>query len=129
MVKDNHVVAAGGVLPAYLAVRAAYPDLPVEVEVTDLDQLRQLLEAGCDRILLDNMDSATMSEAVRLTAGRASLEASGGLTLERAREVAQTSPPTSATVTPSSDWSALVRSRRTGVWPRSSRARPTNGRC
>ncbi len=90
MVKDNHVVAAGGVLPAYLAVRAAYPDLPVEVEVTDLDQLRQLLEAGCDRILLDNMDSATMSEAVRLTAGRASLEASGGLTLERAREVAQT---------------------------------------
>jgi len=90
MVKDNHVVAAGGVVPAYRAVRAAYPDLPVEVEVTDLDQLAQLLEAGCDRILLDNMDSATMTEAVRLTAGRASLEASGGLTLERAREVAQT---------------------------------------
>ncbi len=90
MVKDNHVVAAGGVVPAYEAVRAAYPDLPVEVEVTDLDQLAQLLEAGCDRILLDNMDSATMTEAVRLTAGRASLEASGGLTLERAREVAQT---------------------------------------
>ena len=90
MVKDNHVVAAGGVLPAYLAVRSAFPHLPVEVEVTDLDQLRQLLDAGCDRILLDNMDSATMTEAVRLTAGRATLEASGGLTLERAREVAQT---------------------------------------
>ena len=90
MVKDNHVVAAGGVVPAYLAVRASYPELPVEVEVTDLDQLRDLLEAGCDRILLDNMDSATMTEAVRLTAGRASLEASGGLTLERAREVAET---------------------------------------
>ena len=90
MVKDNHVVAAGGVLPAYLAVRSAFPDLPVEVEVTDLDQLRQLLEAGCDRILLDNMDSATMTEAVRLTAGRATVEASGGLTLERAREVART---------------------------------------
>ena len=57
MVKDNHVVAAGGVVPAYEAVRAAYPDLPVEVEVTDLDQLRELLDAGCDRILLDNMDS------------------------------------------------------------------------
>ncbi|MGI8522460.1 MAG: carboxylating nicotinate-nucleotide diphosphorylase [Nocardioides sp.] len=90
MVKDNHVVAAGGVVPAYDAVRTAYPDLRVEVEVTDLDQLRDLLEAGCDLILLDNMDPATMAEAVRLTAGRASLEASGGLTLERAREVAET---------------------------------------
>ncbi len=90
MVKDNHVVAAGGVVPAYRAVRTAYPEIPVEVEVTDLDQLRDLLEAGCERILLDNMDTATMAEAVRLTAGRASLEASGGLTLERAREVAET---------------------------------------
>ncbi len=90
MVKDNHVIAAGGVVPAYEAVRSAYPDLPVEVEVTDLDQLRALLEAGCDRILLDNMDSPTMAEAVRIAAGRASLEASGGLTLERATEVAET---------------------------------------
>jgi nicotinate-nucleotide pyrophosphorylase (carboxylating) len=90
MVKDNHVVAAGGVVPAYEAVRAARPELPVEVEVTDLDQLRRLLAVGCERILLDNMDAATMAEAVRVTAGRASLEASGGLTLERAREVAET---------------------------------------
>ena len=90
MVKDNHVVAAGGVVPAYDAVHARFPDVPVEVEVTDLDQLRALLEAGCDRILLDNMDAATMTEAVRITAGRASLEASGGLTLDRAREVAAT---------------------------------------
>jgi nicotinate-nucleotide pyrophosphorylase (carboxylating) len=90
MVKDNHVVAAGGVVPAFEAVRAAYPDLPIEVEVTDLDQLRALLDAGCERILLDNMDSPTMAEAVRITEGRAVLEASGGLTLERAREVAET---------------------------------------
>jgi len=90
MVKDNHVVAAGGVVPAYRAVRAAYPDLEVEVEVTDLDQLRELLDAGCTRILLDNMDTATMAEAVGLVDGRALLEASGGLTLERAREVAAT---------------------------------------
>jgi nicotinate-nucleotide pyrophosphorylase (carboxylating) len=90
MVKDNHVVAAGGVVPAYLAVRAAHPELRVEVEVTDLDQLRELLDAGCTEILLDNMDSPTMTEAVRITAGRATLEASGGLTLERAREVAET---------------------------------------
>jgi nicotinate-nucleotide pyrophosphorylase (carboxylating) len=90
MVKDNHVVAAGGVVPAYRAVVAAEPGLRVEVEVTDLDQLRELLEVGCTEILLDNMDSPTMAEAVRITAGRATLEASGGLTLERAREVAET---------------------------------------
>jgi nicotinate-nucleotide pyrophosphorylase (carboxylating) len=90
MVKDNHVVAAGGVVPAFLAVRAAYPDLPVEVEVTDLGQLRELLDAGCERILLDNMEDALMAEAVRITNGRATLEASGGLTLERATAVAHT---------------------------------------
>jgi nicotinate-nucleotide pyrophosphorylase (carboxylating) len=90
MVKDNHVVAAGGVVPAYLAVKERFPGLPVEVEVTDLDQLRELLAVGCDRILLDNMPPATMAEAVAITAGRASLEASGGLTLERARAVAET---------------------------------------
>jgi nicotinate-nucleotide pyrophosphorylase (carboxylating) len=90
MVKDNHVLAAGGVVPAYHAVRAAHPDLRVEVEVTDLDQLRELLAAGCREILLDNMSDETMAEAVRITAGRATLEASGGLTLERARAVAET---------------------------------------
>ncbi len=90
LVKDNHVLAAGGVVPAYEAVRARYPDLPVQVEVTTLDQLRELLEVGAPEILLDNMGTATMADAVRLTAGRARLEASGGLTLERAREVAET---------------------------------------
>ena len=90
LVKDNHVLAAGGVVPAYHAVRAAYPDLPVQVEVTTLDQLRELLEAGAPEILLDNMATDQMAEAVRVTAGRARLEASGGLSLERAREVAAT---------------------------------------
>jgi len=90
MAKDNHVLAAGGVVPAYEAVRAAYPGLRVEVEVTDLDQLRELLDVGCREILLDNMSTETMAEAVRLTGGRATLEASGGLTIERAREVAET---------------------------------------
>src|SRR4051794_23878087 len=90
MVKDNHVVAAGGAVPAYDAVRAAYPDLRVEVEVTDLDQLRELLAAGCEEILLDNMSTQMMAEAVAITAGRATLEASGGLTFERARAVAAT---------------------------------------
>ncbi|MGA8845794.1 MAG: carboxylating nicotinate-nucleotide diphosphorylase [Nocardioides sp.] len=90
MVKDNHVVAAGGVVPAYEAVRAAYPDVPVEVEVSDLEQLRALLEVGCTQVLLDNMSDETMADAVTITAGRATLEASGGLTLERAAAVAAT---------------------------------------
>jgi nicotinate-nucleotide pyrophosphorylase (carboxylating) len=90
MVKDNHVVAAGGVVPAYRAVRSAFPDVGVEVEVTDLGQLRDLLEAGCDHVLLDNMSDETMRAAVALTAGRATLEASGGVTLDRARSVAET---------------------------------------
>lgn len=90
MVKDNHVVAAGGVVPALNAVRSRFPGLPVEVEVTDLDQLRELLDAGCERILLDNMSTEQMAEAVRITDSRAELEASGGLTLERAAEVAAT---------------------------------------
>jgi nicotinate-nucleotide pyrophosphorylase (carboxylating) len=93
MVKDNHVVASGGVVPAFEAVRVAHPTVPVEVEVTDLDQLRELLDAGCERILLDNMTDDQMAEAVRITAGHATpatLEASGGLTLDRARDVAKT---------------------------------------
>jgi nicotinate-nucleotide pyrophosphorylase (carboxylating) len=90
LVKDNHVLAAGGVVAAYDAVRRRYPDLPVQVEVTTLDQLRELLDVGAPEVLLDNMSTETMAEAVLLTGGRARLEASGGLTLERAREVAGT---------------------------------------
>lgn len=90
LIKDNHVLAAGGVVPAFEAVRTRYPDLPVQVEVTTLDQLRELLEVGAEQILLDNMTTGQMAEAVRVAAGRAKLEASGGLTLDRAREVAGT---------------------------------------
>jgi nicotinate-nucleotide pyrophosphorylase (carboxylating) len=90
LVKDNHVLAAGGVVPAYNAVRERFSDVPVQVEVTTLDQLRELLDAGCDQVLLDNTDVTTMAEAVRINAGRARLEASGGLDLARAREVAET---------------------------------------
>ena len=90
LVKDNHVLAAGGVVPAYDAVRARYPGLPVQVEVTTLAQLRELLDAGAPEILLDNMTVVQMAEAVQIAGGRARLEASGGLTLARAREVAET---------------------------------------
>jgi nicotinate-nucleotide pyrophosphorylase (carboxylating) len=92
MVKDNHVIAAGGVVPALAAIRAAHPGLPVEVEVTTLDQLEDLLALPepPERILLDNMTDELMTEAVRRTAGRVPLEASGGITLERAARIGAT---------------------------------------
>jgi nicotinate-nucleotide pyrophosphorylase (carboxylating) len=90
LVKDNHVAAAGGVAPAFAAVRRRYPGLPVEVEVDSLEQLDEVLDAGADLVLLDNFPVDDLREAVRRTAGRAKLEASGGLTLSRAAEVAAT---------------------------------------
>ncbi|WP_255953211.1 carboxylating nicotinate-nucleotide diphosphorylase [Streptomyces odontomachi] len=90
LVKDNHVVAAGGVAPAFQAVRSAFPDLPIEVEVDTLHQLREVLDAGADLILLDNFTVVETEEAVALTQGRALLESSGRLTLEDARAYAET---------------------------------------
>lgn len=90
LVKDNHVVAAGGVVAAFAAVRATFPELPVEVECDTLDQVAQAVDAGADLVLLDNMSVDDMREAVRRTAGRARLEASGGLSLHNARKVAAT---------------------------------------
>ena len=90
LIKDNHIVAAGGVAAAFRAVRTRYPDLPVEVEVDDLDQLDEMLAEGADLILLDNMTPDQLREAVRRTAGRARLEASGGLTLADAAAVGAT---------------------------------------
>lgn len=90
LVKDNHVLAAGGVAEAFDAVRQRFPDVPVEVEVDDLVQLEQVLEAGADLVLLDNFTLDQMREAVRMNAGRAALEASGGLSLDTAAAVAAT---------------------------------------
>jgi nicotinate-nucleotide pyrophosphorylase (carboxylating) len=88
LIKDNHIAAAGSVTAAFAAVRA--PGLHVQVECDTLDQVREALDAGASAILLDNMSIAEMTEAVRLAGGRAELEASGGLTLDRARGVAET---------------------------------------
>ncbi|HEX8001896.1 MAG TPA: carboxylating nicotinate-nucleotide diphosphorylase [Mycobacteriales bacterium] len=90
MVKDNHVIAAGGVVEAYRAVRATFPDVPVEVEVDRVEQVEPAIGAGADLLLLDNMTLDELRECVRIAGGRARLEASGGLTLDRAREVAET---------------------------------------
>ncbi|GHF76227.1 carboxylating nicotinate-nucleotide diphosphorylase [Streptomyces thermodiastaticus] len=90
LVKDNHVVAAGGVAAAFQAVRKTFPDVPIEVEVDTLHQLREVVDAGADLILLDNFTPGECEEAVAITGGRALLEASGGLTLATARAYAET---------------------------------------
>jgi nicotinate-nucleotide pyrophosphorylase (carboxylating) len=90
LIKDNHVAVAGGVAAAIERVRVRRPGRPVEVEVDTLDQLRQALDAGADVILLDNMPPAQLRRAVATTAGRARLEASGGITTDTIREVAET---------------------------------------
>src|SRR4029079_3591975 len=86
MVKDNHVVAAGGVAEAFRAVQAAFPEVPVEVEGDSVDDVVEAGEAGAALVLLDNMPVDEMRRAVEVVAGRARLEASGGLRLDNARE-------------------------------------------
>ncbi|MCD2466142.1 MULTISPECIES: carboxylating nicotinate-nucleotide diphosphorylase [unclassified Streptomyces] len=90
LVKDNHVVAAGGVAEAFKAVRELFPELPIEVEVDTMHQVGEVLDAGADLILLDNFTPAETEEAVALVAGRAVLESSGRLTLENAGAYAAT---------------------------------------
>jgi nicotinate-nucleotide pyrophosphorylase (carboxylating) len=90
LIKDNHVVAAGGVAEAFRLVRKAYPDIAIEVEVDTVDDALIAVEAGAELILLDNMDVPTLRTAVERVGGRSKLEASGGLTLELARPVAET---------------------------------------
>ena len=90
LVKDNHVLAAGGVTQAFNLVRENFPGISVEVEVDSIEQLDAVLAAGADLVLLDNFTTAQMRDAVTRTKGRARLEASGGLTFDVAREVAAT---------------------------------------
>ncbi|MGK5632729.1 carboxylating nicotinate-nucleotide diphosphorylase [Streptomyces sp. URMC 123] len=90
LIKDNHVVAAGGVAQAFKAVRSRFPEVPIEVEVDRLDQIEPVLAEGAELILLDNFTPERTREAVALVAGRARLESSGRLTLDNARAYAET---------------------------------------
>jgi nicotinate-nucleotide pyrophosphorylase (carboxylating) len=95
LIKENHIATAGGLAKAVHAARTAQPEMAIEVEVRDLDEAAYALGTGVDRLLLDNMSPQSMTEAVALrdqTAGEAgvSLEASGGVTLENVREIAET---------------------------------------
>ena len=91
LIKENHIVAAGGIVAALRdAARIAPPGVWTQIEVENFDQLRDALAAGASMILLDNMSLDRMREAVGIAAGRAELEASGGITLENVRAVAET---------------------------------------
>jgi nicotinate-nucleotide pyrophosphorylase (carboxylating) len=90
LIKDNHVLAAGGVAKAFKLVKEKFPDLPIEAEVDSLQQLREVVEAGADLVLLDNMSIEECRAAVEIVSGRAKLEASGGLILSNAHAYAKT---------------------------------------
>ncbi|MGM0681506.1 MAG: carboxylating nicotinate-nucleotide diphosphorylase [Thermodesulfobacteriota bacterium] len=91
LIKDNHISACGGIYPAVKLVRERAPHiLKIEVETENLGQVNECLEAGVDIIMLDNMDTSLMKKAVELTAGNALLEASGGVTLDNVRAIAET---------------------------------------
>ena len=91
LIKDNHIAAAGGIAPAVRAAKRKAPHtLKIEVEVESIDELREALEAGADIIMLDNMSCGLMRESVKITAGRAVLEASGNMGERDLAEVAAT---------------------------------------
>ena len=90
MLKENHIAAAGGIGLAVERARASFPDLPVEVEVEALQQLDEALDAGADRIMLDNFSRDDLVTGVRTCRQRAVLEASGGITLSTIRAIAET---------------------------------------
>ncbi|MFL6720681.1 MAG: carboxylating nicotinate-nucleotide diphosphorylase [Sphingomonas sp.] len=90
LIKDNHVAVCGGVAEAVRRAKAASAGLPVQVEVDRIDQIKPALAAGADRLLLDNMDPARLREAVALVGRRVPLEASGGVTLQTIRFLAET---------------------------------------
>jgi nicotinate-nucleotide pyrophosphorylase (carboxylating) len=90
LIKENHIAAAGSIERAVSSARQLHPDLNIEVEVENLVQLQQALAAGTDIILLDNFSLNDLPAAVALNAGRAKLEASGGITLDNVRDIAAT---------------------------------------
>ena len=90
LIKENHIAACGGISQAIATARKQEPTKPVEVEVESLHELKQALKAGADRIMLDNFTLADMSEAVQLATGLAELEASGGITAQSLRPIAET---------------------------------------
>lgn len=89
LIKDNHIAAVGGITAAVAAIKNHFPGILIEVEIDRLDQLEDAISAGVQEVLLDNMTPEQCREAVRITNGRVKLEASGGISLDRVREYAE----------------------------------------
>ena len=90
LIKENHITAAGSIADVLHKARELHPGVPVEIEVETLDELEQALAAGAERVLLDNFSLSQLRDAVRINGGRARLEASGGVSLESIRAIAET---------------------------------------
>jgi nicotinate-nucleotide pyrophosphorylase (carboxylating) len=90
LIKDNHIIASGGISAAFKALKEKFPGKPIEIEVDSLEQLTQAIAAGAQLVLLDNMNPELCKQAVALVAGKCKLEASGGITLENAKAFADT---------------------------------------
>ncbi len=90
LIKENHIIACGGITAAIQTARCADPDKPIEIEIESLDEMEAALVAGADRIMLDNFCIDTLQEAVKRNAGRAELEASGNVTNENLVAIAET---------------------------------------
>ena len=90
LIKENHIAAAGGIAQAFQAARALHAGVSIQIEVEDLDELEQAIAAGAENILIDNFSIALMRQAVEITAGRAVLEASGGIHKDQLRAIAAT---------------------------------------
>ena len=90
LIKENHILAAGSIPQAVATARSLHPRAPVEIEVENCEELGEALAAGADRVLLDNFDIGSLNQAVSITAGRTELEASGNITLDNIRTVAET---------------------------------------
>jgi nicotinate-nucleotide pyrophosphorylase (carboxylating) len=94
LIKENHIISCGGIAAAVTTAKASHPDLPVEIEVESISELREALAAGADRLLLDNFDIEDLQRAVEVNqtegAPPADLEASGGITIGRLRSIAET---------------------------------------
>jgi nicotinate-nucleotide pyrophosphorylase (carboxylating) len=89
LIKENHIAAAGGIRNAIVRARTKFPDLELEVECRDADEVAEAIAAGAPRLLLDNMSPADLRVLVVAVGGRAELEASGGITPDNVREVAE----------------------------------------
>lgn len=112
LIKENHIAACNGIKKAIDEARFRNPAMPIEIEVENINELQQALDAGVDKVLLDNFDTQKLTEAVKMCGGKVPLEASGGITLDNIQEVAATGVDFISTGTLTKDITAIDLSMR-----------------